>query len=368
MGGWEGGAGRPGPNRGIRSGLAKPTKRKTPMSATDSISTPDPTDASLNREADRAGGGRDATGRFVLKAKPAAAGPIVNAMSVDVEDYYQVQAFAGTVGRDDWAGHASRVERNTDAVLALFAEAGVHATFFTLGWVAERHPALIRRIVDQGHELGSHGYAHIRADSQTPEEFRADVVRTKRILEDAGGVPVRGYRAATFSIGEDNLWSFAILAESGYAYSSSIYPLRRDLCGMPDAPRVPFYPDGPQSDSKGDSQSDPKGDGGRALEEYPITTVEAFGRRLPAGGGGHFRIWPYAYSRWAVNRINRGERRPAMFYFHPWEIDPDQPRMPDAPLKSRIRHYTNLDRMAAKLKRLMNDFAWDRVDRVFFEG
>ena len=358
VGEWDGKAGNrnPGQARADKEARKSRTKRKTLMTATDSIST----DSSLNREADRAGGGRDATGRFVLKARPAAAGPIVNAMSVDVEDYYQVQAFAGTVGRDDWAGHASRVERNTDAVLALFAEAGVHATFFTLGWVAERHPALIRRIVEQGHELGSHGYAHIRADSQTPEEFRADVVRTKRILEDAGGVPVRGYRAATFSIGEDNLWSFAILAESGYAYSSSIYPLRRDLCGMPDAPRAPFYPDGPESD--------PKGDGGRALEEYPITTVEVAGRRLPAGGGGHFRIWPYAYSRWAVNRINRAERRPAMFYFHPWEIDPDQPRMPDAPLKSRIRHYTNLGRMAAKLKRLMNDFAWDRVDRVFFEG
>lgn len=325
------------------------------MTTADPISTANPTDASLARETDRAGGELDATGRFTMKAKPAAGAPIVNAMSVDVEDYYQVQAFAETVGRDDWTDHTSRVERNTDAVLDLFAEAGVHATFFTLGWVAERHPALIRRIVDQGHELGSHGYAHIRADSQTPEEFRADVVRTKRILEDAGGVPVKGYRAATFSIGEDNLWSFAVLAESGYAYSSSIYPLRRDLCGMPDAPRFPFYPDGPTSRQ------------GPALEEYPITTVEALGRRLPAGGGGHFRIWPYAYSRWAVNRMNRGEQRPAMFYFHPWEIDPDQPRMPGAPLKSRLRHYTNLDRMAAKLKRLMSDFAWDRVDRVFFE-
>jgi polysaccharide deacetylase family protein (PEP-CTERM system associated) len=290
---------------------------------------------------------------FVDKAYPPARPadtPIVNALSVDVEDYYQVQAFAGTLARADWPSQTSRVERNTDLVLALFAAAGVRATFFTLAWVAERHGALIRRIVAAGHELASHGYAHVRADGQTPAAFGADVGRAKSILEQAGGVAVRGYRAATFSIGADNLWAFAVLEEAGYAYSSSIYPLRRELCGMAEAPRVPFYP---------------AGAGG--IEEYPLATVRAAGRRWPCAGGGHFRIWPYGYSRWALGRINRAEGRPAMFYFHPWEIDPDQPRIAGLPLKARARHYTGLGRMADRLRRLLGDFAWDRVDRVFLE-
>ncbi len=281
---------------------------------------------------------------------PVVNAPVVNAMSVDVEDYYQVQAFAGTLARADWPAQASRVEANTDAVLALFEAAGVAATFFTLAWVAERHGALIRRIVAAGHELASHGYAHVRADAQTVAEFRADVGQAKSILEQAGGVAVRGYRAATFSIGADNLWAFEVLGEAGYAYSSSIYPLRRELCGMADAPRFPFYP---------------AGAGG--IEEYPLSTVVAAGRRWPCAGGGHFRLWPYADSRWALARINRAEGRPAMFYFHPWEIDPDQPRIPGLPLKARARHYTGLGRMAGRLRRLLGQFAWDRVDRVFLE-
>ena len=276
--------------------------------------------------------------------------PVINAMSVDVEDYFHVQAFAGTVARADWPTRTARVERNTDRVLALFAAADVRATFFTLAWVAERHGALIRRIVAAGHELASHGYAHVRADAQTPAAFQADVRRAKSILEQAGGVAVRGYRAATFSIGADNLWAFEVLAEAGYAYSSSIYPLRRELCGMADAPRFPFYP---------------AGAGG--IEEYPLSTVLAAGRRWPCAGGGHFRIWPYAYTRWALGRINRVEGRPAMFYFHPWEIDPDQPRVAGLPLKARARHYTGLGRMQGRLRHLLGDFAWDRIDRVFLE-
>lgn len=290
---------------------------------------------------------------FLLKDALGPDGPIVNAMSVDVEEHYQVQAFAGQVDRADWPSQPSRVARNTDLVLELFDAAGVKATFFTLGWVAEREPSLIRRIVDAGHELASHGYAHHRADRQSRDEFRADVSRTRRILEDAGGVPVRGYRAATFSIGEDNLWAFEVLAEAGYTYSSSIYPMRREFCGMAAAPRAPFYPLGPMPDDR------------MAFEEYPLATVELAGQRLPAAGGGHFRIWPYAYSRWAIGRINRRDRLASMFYFHPWELDPGQPRIAGAPLKSRLRHYANLGRMRAKLRRLLADFAWDRVDRVF---
>ena len=286
---------------------------------------------------------------FVEKVYPPA-GAVVNAMSVDVEDYYHVQAFAGTLDRADWPAQASRVERNTEAVLALFETAGVKATFFTLGWVAERHDALVRRIVAAGHELASHGWDHARADGQTARQFRADVRRSKQVLEQAGAVPVKGYRAATFSIGAANRWAFEVLAEEGYAYSSSVYPLRRELCGWADAPRFPFFP---------------AGVGG--IEEYPLSTVLAAGRRWPCAGGGHFRLWPYGYTRWAVARLNRREGRPAVFYFHPWEIDPDQPRLAAAPWKARARHYTNLARMAGRLDRLLAEFAWDRLDRVLLE-
>jgi len=275
-------------------------------------------------------------------------GRAVNAMSVDVEEHFQVQALACRVGRGDWDTRASRVERSVNRILDLFAENAVKSTFFTLGWVAERHPGLISRIVAEGHELASHGYEHIRVDTQTPDEFRADIRRTKAILENLGGVPVRGYRAATFSIGRKNLWAFSVLGEEGYDYSSSINPIRHDLYGMDDAPRTPFYPDGV---------------GG--IAEYPISTVQAYGRNWPCGGGGFFRLLPYQVSRRAIAHVNTHDQLPTMFYFHPWEIDPEQPREPGLPLKSRLRHYLNLDRMEARLRRLTQDFAWDRVDRVF---
>ncbi len=274
-----------------------------------------------------------------------------NAVSVDVEDYFHVSAFAGHIERGDWERLPCRVERNTDRVLALFDAAGVKATFFTLGWVAERYPDLIRRIVAAGHELASHGMAHVRVTEQDEAAFRADVRRSKRLLEDVGGCAVRGYRAASFSIGAKTLWAHAVLAEEGYAYSSSIYPIRHDLYGMPDAPRFAYRPDG-----------------GKGLRELPITTLRMFGRNLPAGGGGYFRLLPYALSRAALRRVRNVDRAPCMFYFHPWEIDPDQPRQSGAPLKSRLRHYTNLDRMEAKLGRLLADFPWDRIDRVFGIG
>jgi polysaccharide deacetylase family protein (PEP-CTERM system associated) len=282
----------------------------------------------------------------VTRAASRAAAP-VNAMSVDVEDYFQVQAFAGHIDRGDWDALPCRVERNVDRLLAIFGEAGVKATFFTLGWVAERYPALIRRMVAEGHELASHGWNHTRADSQEPEAFRADIRRTRALLEDVGGVAVTGYRAATFSIGPKNPWAFGILGEEGYRYSSSLYPIRHDLYGDTGASRVPFHPDG------------------LPLLEVPMTTVQWFGSNFPCSGGGYFRLLPYAVSRFNMRRVNRHDRQPCVFYFHPWEIDPDQPRQHGVDARTRLRHYTNLGRMEGRLKRLLADFAWDRMDRVF---
>lgn len=275
-------------------------------------------------------------------------GRLVNAMSVDVEDYFQVQALSPVFDRDAWDLQPLRVEANTNRILDLFDRHGVKATFFTLGWVGERCKSLVRRIVADGHELASHGSEHRRADEQGPEAFRQDVGRSKRSLEDIAGTAVRGYRAPTFSIGERNLWAFDVLAEEGYAYSSSVYPVRRDFYGMPSAPRFAFFPRA-----------------GQAIEEYPITTLRLGGRNLPCGGGGFFRLLPYGLSRAAIARVNQADGLPAIFYFHPWEIDPEQPRAASLPFKSRFRHYVNLDRTESRLKRLVTEFAWDRMDRVF---
>lgn len=271
----------------------------------------------------------------------------VNAMSVDVEDYFQVQALSPVVARSDWERLPSRVEANVDRLLAIFGEAGVSATFFTLGWVAERHPALVRRIVAGGHELASHGWDHTRADRQDEPTFRADIRRAKQLLEDIGGTPVQGYRAATFSIGPKNRWAFRVLAEEGYRYSSSTYPVRHDLYGDVHAPRAPFRPEG------------------TTLLEIPMTTVQWFKRNFPCSGGGYFRLLPYAVSRFNMRRVTVAEGRPCVFYFHPWEVDPGQPRQAGLGARARFRHYTNLGRMEGRLKRLLSDFAWDRMDRVF---
>jgi polysaccharide deacetylase family protein (PEP-CTERM system associated) len=272
---------------------------------------------------------------------------IRNAMTVDVEDYFQVQAFAHRIDRLAWHRFEPRVEANVDRILGQFATAGVAATFFTLGWVAERHPAMVRRIVAAGHELASHGYDHTRAHTQEPDVFRKDVSRTRKLLEDIGGVTVQGYRAATFSIGAQNQWAFGILEEEGYAYSSSVNPIHHDLYGMPGAPRVPFQPSG------------------GTLWEIPMTTVRAGGRNWPCSGGGFFRLLPYGVYRSGLALVNRHEKRPGIFYFHPWEIDAAQPRIEGCGRKSQFRHYTNLARMPGKLDRLLRDFAWDRMDRVF---
>jgi|TARA_R100000501_G_scaffold13654_5_gene25047 polysaccharide deacetylase family protein (PEP-CTERM system associated) len=273
---------------------------------------------------------------------------IVNAMSVDVEEHFQVGAFERVIRREDWSAHASRVEANTRASLDMFETHGVFATFFTLGWVAERSPALIQEIVSRGHEIASHGYQHDRVHSFTADEFRADLRKAKRLIEDAAGVAVTGYRAPSFSIGRDNAWALEVLAEEGYRYSSSVAPIQSDHYGWPEAPRFPHRPVT-----------------GSDMIEVPVTTVEYMGRRMACGGGGFFRLLPYKFSTWAIDRVNRVEKQPTLFYFHPWEIDPGQPRIPNAPLKSRVRHYTNLSVMQAKLEKLLKRFRWDRMDRVF---
>ncbi len=277
----------------------------------------------------------------------AAAARVVNALSVDVEDWFQVGAFENVIERDNWPSLEDRVERNVEAILAMFDEAQVKATFFTLGWVAERHKRLIRRIAEQGHEIASHGWDHARVFTLTREQFAEDISRAQAVLEDAGGTAVKGYRAPSFSIDTRTPWAFEVLAEQGYDYSSSVAPIAHDHYGWPEAPRFAFRP---LPDA--------------ALLELPVTTAMFGQRRIAAGGGGFFRVLPYGFSRWAIRQVNSQEGRPAIFYFHPWEVDPEQPRVPNAPLRSRFRHYTNLDRMADKLARVVSEFAWDRVDKV----
>jgi len=273
---------------------------------------------------------------------------IKNAMSIDVEDYFQVSAFAPHIRREDWDTLPCRVERNVDLILGLLDETNAKATFFTLGWIAERYPQVVRRIVDNGHELASHGYGHQRASDLTPEQFRADITRAKHILEDLGSVAIRGYRAPSFSINRKNWWAVEELENAGYVYSSSIYPVRHDHYGMPDAPRFPHRPNGEAG-----------------ILELPPTTVPLMARNWPAAGGGWFRLLPYSMSRWMLNRVNTEDRAPCMFYFHPWEIDAGQPRQSGLSARTRFRHYVNLQRMPGRLRQLLTDFEWDRVDRVF---
>ncbi|VXC20102.1 XrtA system polysaccharide deacetylase [Massilia sp. 9I] len=281
---------------------------------------------------------------------PAPGERIRNAMTCDVEDYFQVSAFAPYIDRDSWPTRECRVEANMERILAIYERHGVKATFFTLGWIAERYPAMVKKIVAAGHELASHGYGHLRASDQSRAQFDNDIRSSKALLEDIGGQAVLGYRAPSFSIGHANLWALEALQEAGYRYSSSIYPIAHDHYGMPDAPRFAFYPHGPDG-----------------LLEVPVTTVNMLGRNLPAGGGGYFRLLPYALSRWMMQKVNREDRQPALFYFHPWELDPGQPRPQGLDAKSRFRHYVNIERMEGRLEQLARDFAWDRMDRIFLE-
>ena len=271
---------------------------------------------------------------------------IANAFTIDVEDYFQVSALAPYISRDQWDHTPCRVERNVDCILQLLDEADAHATFFTLGWIAERYPQLVRRITDNGHEVASHGYQHERASELDRRAFLADIRLAKAVLEDVAGAAVSGYRAPSFSINDANDWAFDCLAEAGYRYSSSIYPIRHDHYGMPDAPRFPYR----------------SRDG---LLEVPITTTRFMSRNWPAGGGGYFRLMPYAMSKWLIRRVNEVDGQSAIFYFHPWELDPEQPRVPGIDAKTRFRHYVNLHRTQDRLRQLLRDFRWDRVDRVF---
>lgn len=272
-----------------------------------------------------------------------------NALTIDVEDYFQVSAFAPYIDRDDWSSRECRVERNIARILALLDRHGVQATFFTLGWIAERYPAVVRDILAGGHELASHGYGHQRASDLTPEQFFVDIDRAKRLLEDQSGVAVKGYRAPSFSIDARNRdWAFEALARAGYRYSSSVYPVHHDHYGMPDAPR---FRHAPHAD----------------VLEVPPTTVRAFNRNWPASGGGYFRLMPYALSRRLIERVNRHDGESAVFYFHPWEIDTGQPRIPGINARTKFRHYVNIHRMEARLARLLQDFRWGRMDRIFLE-
>jgi polysaccharide deacetylase family protein (PEP-CTERM system associated) len=299
----------------------------------------------------RDAGERSERGRPCFAAdKDTAAKRVVNAMTVDVEDYFHVRAFANVLDRGAWDSLPVRVEANTNRMLEIFATKGVSATFFVLGWVAERFPHLVRSLAVSGHEIASHGYAHQNIDCQSPDEFRNDIRRAKSMLEDISGTAVLGYRAPTFSIGPKTWWAYDVLAQEGYAYSSSLYPIAHDLYGMPNAPRRPFQPIA------------------APLLEIPMTTVRYGKRNFPASGGGYFRLLPYRLSRSALARVNRKEGVPCIFYCHPWEIDPGQPRVTGAGLKSRLRHYTNLGVMENRICRLLDDFSWGRMDEVFLKS
>ena len=273
---------------------------------------------------------------------------ITNALTIDVEDYFQVSAFAPHIARSEWNTRECRIENNVNCILEMLAHRGTKATFFTLGWIAERYPQLVRQIVQEGHELASHGYGHERASDQTEAAFFADIQLAKIVLEDLAGSEVNGYRAPSFSIGSGNLWAFDCLARAGYRYSSSVYPIRHDHYGMPDSPRFAY-------------EVRP------GLMEIPITTLRVLNRNLPSSGGGYFRLLPYALSRWMLSRVNRQDRESGIFYFHPWEIDTGQPRIAGISSKTRFRHYVNIGRMEERLNQLLGDFRWGRMDQIFLD-
>lgn len=271
----------------------------------------------------------------------------INAMSVDVEDYFQVSAFEGHIKKNQWDSLEHRVEHNTHKFLDIFSEYNTKATFFTLGWVAERYPSIVHRIVNEGHELACHGYEHIRVTEQTPEQFRQDIIRTKKVLEDLGGVEVNGYRAASYSINSENLWAHNILIDVGFKYSSSIYPVKHDLYGIPDAPRFCYHPIENSN-----------------FLEVPITTIKIANKNIPCGGGGFFRFYPYLFSKWAFHHINK-DNQSAIFYCHPWEIDPEQPKQDGLSFKTQFRHYLNLNKTESRIRKLLTDFNWNTMEHVF---
>ena len=270
-----------------------------------------------------------------------------NAMTVDVEDFFQVSALEPYISRENWQNYAGRVEANTDRILEMFSQHQVRATFFTLGWVAEQYPALVKRIVEQGHDLASHGWDHKRVTTLTRQEFGEDIRRARERLEDVSATRVTGYRAPSYSFTVKNDWAHDVLAEEGYQYSSSIAPIKHDLYGIPDAPRFAHRC------------------ANNEILELPITTTRILKKNYPCGGGGWFRLYPYGISKWAINRVNLKDNEPAIFYFHPWEIDPDQPRIEGTDLRTRFRHYQNLATMEPKLQRLLADFEWCTIPDVY---
>lgn len=269
-----------------------------------------------------------------------------NALTIDVEDYFQVSAFAPYIARSHWDRCECRIEHNVHKILQLLDDRHIKATFFTLGWIAERYPQLVIKIVEQGHELASHGYGHNRVSDLSPGEFYEDIGHAKRLLEDISGHQVIGYRAPSFSICATNLWAFDSLLSAGYRYSSSVYPIRHDHYGMANAPRFSF-------------------DAGGGFIEFPLSTIRLFRQNIPSSGGGYFRLFPYAFSRWMLKKFNSENKTPGIFYFHPWEIDVDQPRIKGIDKKTRFRHYINISKMEDRLERLFTDFSWGRLDHVF---
>ncbi|MAI37332.1 XrtA system polysaccharide deacetylase [Alteromonas sp.] len=263
----------------------------------------------------------------------------LNAMTVDVEDYFQVSAFEGVIQKKDWDSISLRVGDNTNRLLDLFAKNNVKSTFFTLGWVAQRCPEVIKRIVNEGHELASHGLAHQRATTMSEDQFREDVRQSKDILENIGGVELKGYRAPSFSINDSNTWAYDILKELGFSYSSSTYPINHDLYGVPEWPRFKYKRD-------------------NGLIEIPIPTIRKKETNIGIGGGGYFRLYPYWLSKRRISEFMKTENAPYSFYFHPWEIDAQQPKFENAPWKSKARHYINLSKMEGKVEKLLNDFNW----------
>lgn len=263
-------------------------------------------------------------------------------LTIDVEDYFQVSAFENLSPAERWPSYPCRVEANVEQILATLEQENTKATFFTLGWIAERYPRLIQKIAQAGHEIASHGYNHQRISLLTQQQFKEDICSAKQLLEDLTGQQIFGYRAPSFSFSEQTPWTFDELLDAGYSYSSSINPVPHDLYGYPDAARTPFHWD-------------------EGLLEIPVTTCELLGRRIPCAGGGYFRLYPYPLFRWLMRRASRQLDGPCVFYLHPWELDPEQPRIEGASLKSRFRHYINLDKTAPRLQRLLQEFRWGRM-------
>ena len=271
--------------------------------------------------------------------------PITNYLTIDVEDYYQVAAFENIVEPESWPSMESRVEKNTQTILDILASYQVKATFFVVGWIAERYPKIVREIAKNGHEVGCHSYLHRKIYDLTPDEFREDTRRAKSILEDIAGIKIKGYRAPSYSITKKSLWALNILEELGFQYDSSIFPIYHDNYGIPDAPRFEYKV--------------PK----HNMMEYPISTSLILGRKIPVAGGGYFRLFPYWFTKKALKKINKKEKKPFIFYLHPWELDPDQPRFNNAGYLSRFRHYNNLRKTKLRFSRLLSDFRFGPITR-----